>query len=136
MKFPTPSQAAECSGPCWTPWYDPNACDCGLKDYPGLAPTAKGPAPPGPLLYPILSVMSRSSISSSSGSSGGIGFCGLLTVVFITLRLIGIIDWPWLWVLSPLWVPLAVLLAVVLVAGIIYLILAAFDRLRNRGRVS
>jgi hypothetical protein len=32
MKFPTPSQAAECDGPCWQPSYDPEACDCGLRE--------------------------------------------------------------------------------------------------------
>lgn len=41
---------------------------------------------------------------SSSSSSGGIGFCGLLTIVFITLKLTGHIDWSWWWVLSPLWI--------------------------------
>lgn len=41
--------------------------------------------------------------SPSSSSSGGVGFVGLLTIVFITLKLLGIIDWSWLWVLSPLW---------------------------------
>ena len=33
---------------------------------------------------------------------GGIGFCGLLTIVFIVLKLIGIINWSWVWVLAPL----------------------------------
>lgn len=33
--------------------------------------------------------------------SGGIGFFGLLTIVFITLKLIGVINWTWFWVLSP-----------------------------------
>ena len=36
--------------------------------------------------------------------SGGIGFTGLLTIVFIILKLIGKIDWSWWWVLSPLWI--------------------------------
>jgi hypothetical protein len=40
--------------------------------------------------------------NSSSSSSGGIGFLGLLTIVFITLKLTGYIDWSWFWVLSPL----------------------------------
>ena len=34
-------------------------------------------------------------------SSGGIGFTGLLTIVFIVLKLLGVINWSWLWVLSP-----------------------------------
>lgn len=41
---------------------------------------------------------------SSSSSQGGIGFIGLLTIVFITLKLIGKISWSWWWVLSPIWI--------------------------------
>ena len=37
-------------------------------------------------------------------ASGGIGFAGLLTIVFIILKLCGIITWSWWWVLSPLWI--------------------------------
>lgn len=46
--------------------------------------------------------------SSSSSSSGGIGSCGLLTIVFITLKLTHYIDWSWWWVLSPVLIPLAI----------------------------
>lgn len=42
-------------------------------------------------------------MSKSSSSSSGIGFGGLLAIVFITLKLLGKIDWSWWWVLSPLW---------------------------------
>ena len=52
---------------------------------------------------------------SSESSSGGIGFCGLLTIVFIVLKLTKYIDWSWLWVFSPLWIPIALLLLVLLV---------------------
>lgn len=40
--------------------------------------------------------------------SVGVGFCGLLTIVFIVLKLTGVIGWSWLLVLSPLWIPIAV----------------------------
>jgi len=40
--------------------------------------------------------------------TGGINFFGLLTIVFITLKLIGYINWSWWWVLSPLWLPVSV----------------------------
>lgn len=33
-----------------------------------------------------------------------IGFAGLLAIVFITLKLMGVIEWAWVWVLSPLWI--------------------------------
>ncbi len=42
--------------------------------------------------------------NTSSSSSGGIGFVGLLTIVFITLKLTGYITWSWWWVLSPIWI--------------------------------
>ena len=51
--------------------------------------------------------------------TGGIGFCGLLTIVFIVLKLIGIIDWSWIWVLAPLWIELIIVLVIVGVAVVI-----------------
>lgn len=47
-------------------------------------------------------------------ASGGIGFTGLLTIVFIILKLCGIITWSWWWVLSPLWIS-AILWVIVVV---------------------
>lgn len=47
--------------------------------------------------------------------SGGIGFCGLLAILFIGLKLTHYIDWSWWWVLAPLWIPLAIVLAVFLI---------------------
>ena len=41
-------------------------------------------------------------MSSSSASSNGIGFVGLLTIVFIVLKLTNYIAWSWWWVVSPL----------------------------------
>lgn len=55
---------------------------------------------------------------SNNANSGDIGFCGLLTVVFITLKLLHIISWAWLWVLAPLWLPLAIVLGVLLAVGL------------------
>lgn len=52
---------------------------------------------------------------SSNSTSGGIGFLGLLTILFIALKLLGVIAWPWVWVLAPLWIP-TVLVVIVLVA--------------------
>jgi hypothetical protein len=40
--------------------------------------------------------------NNTSSSSGGIGFAGALTILFIGLKLGHVINWPWLWVLSPL----------------------------------
>ncbi|HWQ56327.1 MAG TPA: hypothetical protein VN442_21750 [Bryobacteraceae bacterium] len=53
--------------------------------------------------------------NSSSSSSSGIGFSGLLTVLFIGLKLTGYINWSWWWVLAPLWIPLAIVLTLLAV---------------------
>lgn len=57
--------------------------------------------------------------NKSEASTGGIGFCGLLAIVFITLKLAGIgavAAWSWWWVLSPLWLPIAFVLSLAGVA--------------------
>lgn len=59
-----------------------------------------------------------SSSSSSSASSGGIGLVGLLTVLFVGLKLTGYIAWSWIWVLSPLWISAVVGIGLVIL-GII-----------------
>lgn len=55
----------------------------------------------------------------SSGSGGGIGFIGLLTILFIALKLTGFIDWSWLWILSPIWILVAVVVLIVVCAVVI-----------------
>lgn len=66
------------------------------------------------------------SSTTQPAASGGIGFCGLLTIVFITLKLTGFIDWSWLWVLAPIWIPLGLVLGVM---GV-FVLIAIFFKLR------
>jgi len=56
--------------------------------------------------------------------SSGISFLGLLTIVFITLKLCNIIVWSWWLVLSPIWIPIALVLIVLVVFGIIVCVTA------------
>jgi hypothetical protein len=58
-------------------------------------------------------------MSDNNTSSGGIGFSGLLTIVFITLKLCDVIDWSWWWVLSPLWLLIVAIPFLMFVAFII-----------------
>lgn len=44
-----------------------------------------------------------------------IGFAGVLTIVFIVLKLCKVIDWSWVWVLSPIWISLLIALLILLV---------------------
>lgn len=43
-------------------------------------------------------------MKNNNSSAGGIGSTGLLTIVFIVLKLLHVIEWSWLWVLAPLWI--------------------------------
>ena len=54
-------------------------------------------------------------MSSSSNASSGIGLGGVLFVVFLVLKLCGVIGGSWWWVTAPLWIPLALVLAIVVI---------------------
>ena len=66
--------------------------------------------------------------TASSSSSGGIGFAGLLTIVFITLKLLGKITWSWWWVLSPLWISGSIVIAILIVLLIVAVIVALLSK--------
>jgi len=56
-----------------------------------------------------------------TSSSAGIGFSSLLTIVFIVLKLMKVITWAWIWVLSPTWIVIALwvlfIVAVIVIAS-------------------
>lgn len=37
----------------------------------------------------------------------GLNLCEVLCIIFIVLKGVGVINWSWLWVVSPLWIELA-----------------------------
>lgn len=59
--------------------------------------------------------------SNTAAGVGGVGFTGLLAVAFIVLKLTGLIDWSWWWVLSPLWLPFLLVAVLLMGAGLVYL---------------
>lgn len=69
---------------------------------------------------------------NNTGAAGGIGFCGLLAIAFIVLKLTGFIDWSWLWVLAPLWIPVAIFFAVALVILIVVLVKMGVEQTEER----
>ena len=56
---------------------------------------------------------------NKSTTSSGIGFSGLLAVLFITLKLTGVITWSWLWVLAPIWIPFVIVVFILVIVGMI-----------------
>ena len=62
--------------------------------------------------------MADNSNSRNSGSKG-LGFTGALQIVFIVLKLLGKINWSWLWVLSPTWISIALTVIIVIIVVIV-----------------
>lgn len=48
-------------------------------------------------------------------TSSGLGLLDVLVVIFIVLKLLGVITWSWVWVLSPIWIQLAIVAIVFIV---------------------
>ena len=61
---------------------------------------------------------------SKKTTTSGIGLLGVLQIVLIVLKAFGLIDWPWLLVLFPMWIELS-FVAVVLVFCLIICIIVA-----------
>lgn len=58
--------------------------------------------------------------NNSKKKKGSLGIVSILTIIFVILKLCGVIEWSWLWVLSPIWITLlitAIAFAVILIAG-------------------
>lgn len=67
--------------------------------------------------------------NNSTSSSGGIGFVGLLTILFVGLKLTHHVGWSWWWVLSPVWISTALTVAIVAaVFGVGFVVVSLKER--------
>ena len=64
--------------------------------------------------------------------SGGIGVFGLLGVVFVTLKLCGVINWSWWLVTLPFWGGLALMLAFLLLGLFVFGAIALFEYFKRK----
>ena len=48
--------------------------------------------------------------------------CGLFDISLIVLKLTGVINWSWLWVLAPIWIPTAITLAIIVIVLVVVLV--------------
>lgn len=63
-------------------------------------------------------------MSNTSSSSGGVGFIGALFLLFLGLKLGGVvIDWSWWWVTAPLWGIPALVVGIITIAVILVKVL-------------
>ena len=65
-------------------------------------------------------------MSTNVTSSSGIGFTGLLTILFICLKLINVISWSWWWVLSPIWISFAIIILILIIILIIAIVVGRY----------
>lgn len=55
---------------------------------------------------------------------GSISFLNVICILFIVLKLFGYITWSWVWILSPLWIPPAIIVVSVFVFAVIVVFLS------------
>lgn len=65
---------------------------------------------------------------SNVSIKNGVGFIGLLQLIFIVLKLTDIISWSWLWVLSPIWISVALYALVIIVLLVLSLIVSGGEK--------
>ena len=70
----------------------------------------------------------RMTVSRAKNSDAGLGLGSVLQVIFIVLKLCGLIDWSWWWVMSPTWISIGIL-----IVGFVVIVIARFF-LDKRGR--
>ena len=61
----------------------------------------------------------RIHVVHDNNSSQGVGFCGLLQIVFLVLKLCGVINWSWWIVMLPTIIPLGLVAMILALAFII-----------------
>lgn len=65
---------------------------------------------------------------NEKASSGGIGCLGVAGIVLIILKLTGLLNWSWGWVLAPYWIPFCVMAAVLMLALLFRIAADTFGR--------
>jgi hypothetical protein len=56
-------------------------------------------------------------MKNEKASSNGIGIGGILSIIFLILKLTNNITWSWWWVTAPIWIPIGLLLLGLLLLG-------------------
>lgn len=73
---------------------------------------------------------------ANTTKSSGIGLTGVLFIIFLVLKLTGNVNWSWLWVLSPIWIPFLFFIGILLIFSIVFITAIALghdaDTLKNK----
>lgn len=60
-------------------------------------------------------------------TSAGVSVAGVITIVFVILKLVGVISWKWVWVFSPIWLSAAFVVGIGILALVGFSIIAIAD---------
>ena len=55
----------------------------------------------------------------NNSAGGGLGLSTILFLIFLVLKLCNVIDWSWWWVLSPIWIPIALVVILLILKFIV-----------------
>lgn len=58
-------------------------------------------------------------MKDNNTNKSGVGIGTIILTIFITLKLCGVINWSWFWVLSPLWIGFILAIILIIIAVII-----------------
>ena len=67
-------------------------------------------------------------MKNNNTSSISLRLSSVLTIVFVVLKLVGVIDLKWIWVLAPLWIDL--ILTLLIIIGVA--IYVAYDETKGK----
>lgn len=68
--------------------------------------------------------------NTNGATTGGTSFISLLQILFIGLKLCGVINWSWWWVLAPTWISISLVVLII----IIVLIVVAIKKHKNKSK--
>ena len=66
--------------------------------------------------------------NNDNSRNGGVGIATVLTLIFVVLKLCKVIDWSWVWVLSPIWISLALAAVILVIFYIVAFIIGLHDK--------
>lgn len=78
--------------------------------------------------------MSRYNSNSRSNNSG-LKLDAVLTIIFVVLKLVGVIDWSWIWVLSPTWISLILYIIAKIGINVYYRLIISRKKYRGSDRI-
>ena len=64
-------------------------------------------------------------------SKSGLSLTGVLFIVFLVLKLTGLINWSWWWITSPLWLPLSIAFGIILILLLVSLVFGKGNILKD-----